>query len=89
MDPRCQIRHSAVSERLESATKIVVPDDGTSSESEISRFWWPLCCLREPEYYVDDLRTKFGESGGAFRVVKGCSGFDAHKAWISPGKPMT
>jgi hypothetical protein len=48
-----------------------------------------FAAFERPDTIVDDLRTKFGESGGAFRVVKGCSGFDAHEARVSPGKPMT
>lgn len=44
--------------------------------------------FERPDAIVDDLRTMFGKGGGAFGVVRGCSGFDEHEVRVSSGKPM-
>jgi hypothetical protein len=43
--------------------------------------------FERPDAIVDDLRTMFGKRGGAFGVVKGCTGFDAQELRVSSGKP--
>jgi hypothetical protein len=46
-----------------------------------------FAAFERPDAIVDDLRTMFGKGGGAFGVVKGCTGFDAQEVRVSSEKP--
>lgn len=88
IDPRCQVEHSAFSERIESATEIVDETMGPLVYQKDHDSGGHFEAFERPDAIVDDLRTMFGKGGGAFGVVRACSGFDEHEVRVSSGKPM-
>lgn len=46
-----------------------------------------FAAFERPEAVVEDLRTMFGKGGGAFGVVKRCTGYDGQQFQVSSAKP--
>lgn len=46
-----------------------------------------FAAFERPDALVEDLRTMFGKGGGAFGVVKRCTGYDGQQFQVSSGKP--